>query len=106
MSWFGMRGVQVRSKIALEGGLLSNGTLQDGQCLNCDLIAYPKGLYYTIDLTKSLDMSVQRADQILVYEEENTDPKAPNYVNGAMFHNDYQWYTFGYVLCPMRTEYR
>jgi len=101
-SWFGMRGVQVRSKIALEGGLLSNGTFQDGTWPNAELLLHPKGLYFTIDLTKSLNISVERAEQILVQEEENINPKAPNYINGGMFHNDYQWYTFGYVLWPLR----
>jgi len=101
-----MRGVQVRSILALEGGYLSSGTFKDGDCLDCDLVPHPKGLYYTIDLTKSLNMSVQRADQILNKTDENTNPEAPNYNDGGMFHNDYQWYTFGYVLCPSSTEYR
>lgn len=93
-SWFGMRGVQVRNIIALEGGLLSNGTFENGQWNNVGLMQHNNGLYFTMDLSQPLDISKQSPEQVLTQQEENSNPRAPNYVNGGMFHNDYQWYTF------------
>lgn len=94
-SWFGLRGVQVQNIVALEGGLLSNGTFENNEWTGVDLVQHPNGLYFKMDLTKPLNIPNQDPEQILTAESENTNPRAPNYVNGGMFHNDYQWYTFG-----------
>ncbi|KAK5084472.1 hypothetical protein LTR05_005548 [Lithohypha guttulata] len=95
-NWDGLRGVQIREIIALEGGLLTDGIFSNGDWADTKIRNADKGLYLKINLTNSFNIHNQTADEILIRgEQENSDPSAPNYISGGMFHNDYQWYTFG-----------
>ncbi|KAK5953338.1 hypothetical protein OHC33_005906 [Knufia fluminis] len=95
-SWQGLRGSQIQSKIVLEGGRITNGTFNNGQWSDTASAQHSYGIYYQIDLTKSFDASIDSTDAYMIPglpETSNTD--APNYLGGGMFHNDYQFYTFG-----------
>lgn len=100
-SWQGLRGAQIQSRIVLEGGLLTNGTFIDGQWKGNSIVQNSYGVFYLIDLAKSFDAY---ADDISTYMvpgvPETSNTQAPNYIQGGIFHNDYQFYTWGYVLRP------
>lgn len=105
-SWQGLRGAQIQSKIVLEGGLLTNGTFNsDGQWKDTGIVQNSYGVYYQIDLTKSFDAVNENTDAYLVHGlAETSDTSAPNYIDGGMFNNDYQFYTFGYAFNTGRLD--
>jgi len=97
-SWQGLRGSQIQSKIVLEGGIMSNGTYSNGQFQNNAIVQHSYGVYYQIDLTESFDaVNQSTADYLIPGLAETSNTLAPNYINGGMFNNDYQFYTFGYA---------
>lgn len=88
IGWEGLRGSQIQSRIVLEGGIMSNDS---------GIVQHSYGVYYQIDLTNSFDAINQSTDDYLIPGLPLTsDIFAPNYIAGGMFHNDYQFYTFGY----------
>lgn len=95
-NWFGFRGAQVQSIIALEGGYLFRGNFStsEGKFTNTSSVnPKPNGVYQQLDLKIGF-VGGTDAEQILVKVAEPLDSNAPNWVNGAMFHNDRSWWTF------------
>lgn len=98
-SWQGLRGSQIQSKIVLEGGLMTNGTFSNGQWRDTSIVQHSYGVYYQIDLTNSFDAVNQSTDTYMIPGvQETSNTLAPIYIGGGIFHNDYQFYTFGYAL--------
>ena len=96
--WQGLRGAQIQKKLILQGGLLGNGTFTDGQWKGTSIVQHSYGINYEIDLTKSFDAHVDDTSTYLIPGlSETTNTQAPNYLYGGLLHNDYQYYTFGYV---------
>jgi len=97
-SWQGLRGAQIQTKLVLEGGIMSNGTFSNGQFQNGAIVQHSYGVYYQIDLSQSFDAINNNTDDYLIPGlPETSNTQAPNYIDGGLFHNDYQFYTFGYV---------
>lgn len=95
-SWQGLRGAQIQSKIVLEGGLLTNGTFQDSQWKGTSIVQHSYGVFYELDLTKSFDSNADDTSTYLLPSvQETTNTLAPIYIDGGIFHNDYQFYTWG-----------
>ncbi|KAK5942844.1 hypothetical protein PMZ80_005410 [Knufia obscura] len=96
-SWQGLRGTQIQSTIVLEGGMITNGTWDGQQWQGGTLTDSSYGLYYHIDLSKDFDaLNDDTKDYVFVPEHgERDNPNAPNFVYGAIFDNDYEFYTFG-----------
>lgn len=95
--WSGLRGTQIRSKIILEGGIRNEGQWTGSTWSNTSIPDHSYGIYYQIDLDRSFNAKNDSTDDYMknpgVKAKEN--PLAPNYAYGAIFNNDYQWYSFG-----------
>ena len=96
-SWQGLRGARIRQTIVLEGGTITNGTWVNGKWATEGFTDSSHGLYYHIDLTKDFDALEQSTNDYIFVPEygERSNPNEPNFLYGAVFYNDYQFYTFG-----------
>lgn len=79
---------------------MTNGTFNsNGEWKDTGIVQNSYGVYYQIDLTQSFDIANDSTEDYLKHGlPETSDTSAPNYVDGGMFSNDYQFYTFGYVF--------
>ncbi|MBA7489612.1 hypothetical protein ES702_00146 [subsurface metagenome] len=97
-SWFGLRGTQIQSKMILEGGFLTRGVWTDPTTFSTTSLTTkdPFGVYYQIDLTKDFNAKNDNtSDYLIKGPPEFSDTDWPTYVYGAIFNNNFQWYTFG-----------
>lgn len=98
--WFGQAATQIQSKIFLTGGWPSWGNWSDdgtgfGSSAKLDFKALT-GLLYTIDLKQSINLNQNDTSDYVIKSNYSMNTAGdPGYSNGAMFSNDYSWYTFG-----------
>jgi len=96
--WFYPRVDMVRDSIYIEGGFRTEGEFVDGSWENVLTDLPAGGMLYRLNLTSSISGS--NATARLEHITKTLQPQPPIFISGALFANDYGFYTYGYVVVP------
>lgn len=100
--WFGLAATQIQSKIFLTGGWPTWGNWSNdgkgfGSSGQLDFDTFT-GVLYSVDLKQSMNLTQNDNNTSAYVVKSNMSMNTamdPGYSYGAMFSNDYSWYTFG-----------
>ncbi|KAK1998946.1 hypothetical protein LX36DRAFT_575338 [Colletotrichum falcatum] len=107
--WYSPRAAVIRDTLWLDGGRLYwTPTYQDGTEGAPETLDNPLGLMYSLNFSKPFDKTTNITNLIVTKSKAaggsgNVNSFAPNTVDGALLHNDAEFFLYGGVL-PRRSD--
>lgn len=97
--WSNPRGAVIQQTLVIEGGLLAraNYSITSNSFSTTSVTIQPGayGLLYYLSLCSSFNTSTDDIDALLLPQNETGNPLQNSWIGGALFANDYEWYTYG-----------
>lgn len=95
-SWVNPSAAVVQDKIFIAGGKQWRGDYSDGEWLSTNSYKPPGGMLFEISLCNSFNTSITSdLTKLLTTVNYTSDNEYATYIGGAMFTNDYEFYTYG-----------